>query len=124
VIAIFAIWLVASLAGLAVLLATVLRPPSDREALIAIRRSGMAVVPSVLPLFEYGLRSICGLSSSLSYVQWPFLLGSLGGLIFMVASFVDSPVNQLDTKWTLVRLTHVVAWACGAVLAISMLLDV
>lgn len=112
--AISSLWLLSSFVGLSVLLWVLLRPLSDPEADAAIRRSGMAGLPSLLPV----VASTTGFCT-----RCLFVLGSLGGFAFLVASFLDAPYREFHGRWQVARLTHIVAWTCGSIVAVTMLLD-
>ncbi|MCW5833969.1 MAG: hypothetical protein KIS78_16335 [Labilithrix sp.] len=122
--AVFVIWLLSSGIGLGLLLLIALRPPSDGLVGDALRRSGVATVPAVLPALEYVVRLVREFSSATYYVRWPLFLGCLCGLFFIVASFMDAPFSRLAMKWSLVRMIHVLSWGSTAILSIAMLLDV
>lgn len=122
--AIFVMWIMSSVVGSLVLLRVLLRPPVNAAVAEAVRWSGFAAVPGLSTLVEYAAFECGGFASARYLTRWPFLFGSMFGVVVLVASFIDMPPRALDTKWELARLSHVIAWGCGAVLAMAMLLDV
>jgi hypothetical protein len=65
-----------------------------------------------------------GVPTSGYWVRWPFLLGSLLGLLFLIASHLELPLRGPARMPILARLVHVVAWATGVVVAVALVLDV
>lgn len=120
---IFVAWIVtggfsfASLAWLAV------SPPADGSWARALRRSGAATLPAVLPLIEYAVRGHTDFAPWIHCLRLALFLGCGGGFILIVASFLDSPLMSSWKVWALVRLVHVVAWGCTVAVAAAMLLD-
>jgi hypothetical protein len=120
--AIVYLWLAAAGAGVVGVLAVLLRPPPDRDAMRAVRWSAVALAPSALPLAEYGLRRIGNVWVLSHYVAGAFMLASLVGAIFVIGSFLDWPFSRRSPAWQFARLAHVCAWATGAIVSVAMVL--
>ncbi len=89
---------------------------------VPVRWTGVAVIPSVVVVAEWGLRA--GLSLPGAFLShWPFAFGSLAMGVPIVGSFLDAPIRTLGWRLELIRQAHVVTWASGSVLAVSMVLD-
>lgn len=84
----------------------------------------MAGIPSLLPLCEYAVRAFRGTTQAGFFVRWPFFIGCFLGFILLVGSFLDSPPGQLNAKWELGRLVHVVSWATSLIVSVGLVLDV
>lgn len=121
---VFAIWLVSLGVGMPVLLYAHLGRIEDADVVQAIRRSGIALAPSVIPIGHYTVWRLTGYSLSGPAVGGLLLLGSVAGLPLIVASFLDAPVTSMAQGWNVARLSHVVGWASGLIIAVGHILDV
>src|SRR5689334_997623 len=116
------VWLTLCALGPGSLLLLAARPPSDPTAATALRRSGLASIPALLPAIEYIIRVhvLHSFADGSYYVRWPLFLGCVCAIVFIVGSFLEAPLRELRFKWSLLRLMHLIAWASTLLLSIGM----
>jgi hypothetical protein len=89
----------------------------------AIRLTGVALVPGLLPLGERGLQALVRSVAPLS-TRGPFLLLTLLAGLCIIGSYWEYPTSELDDFVGWLRRAHVLGWACALVMGVSMVLDV
>lgn len=120
------VWVALCASGPVSLLVLLLSPPDDYTAREALRRSGLATTPAVLPAAEYVVRTCLfnSISDGAYYAKWPLVLSCTCAVVFLVGSFLDAPLRAIAPRWSYVRLMHLVSWGSTCLLAIGMVLDI
>lgn len=88
----------------------------------ALNRSVLATTPVIMPVAEWGFRSLLH-SPGLYVLRWPFLAACLVGGLSLLGSFLDAPPGALSWRANVIRTTHLLAWAAGLLVSLTMILD-
>ena len=117
-------WLISSCVGIALLIATRSARRDDGLNRAAVHRTSLALAAGAMPLLEFLARRVVGAATAPHLTRWPFMVASVLGIVPISMSLLDARFGTLPRAFEVTRVVHLLAWAFGILVAVSMVLDV